>query len=257
MLRTALRPRWLGLFALLLVVVAACVELGLWQLGVARDTGRAEAVAAAAGRPVTEIDAVIAPHSAFPAEASSRRVTATGRYVPGQRLVAGRRLDGRSGYWVLTPLVLDRGADAGATLPVVRGFVSDPVAPRPPAGTVEVEGALAPGESPPGPGEQPVPDGQLASVDLSVLVNVWRGDLYNAFVFAIAERRPGDGAVPADGVRRVPPPRVDSGLAWRNAAYAVQWWVFGAFAVWMWFRMVRDDALRERAAVARESEDGQ
>lgn len=70
--------------------------------------------------------------------------------------------------------------------------------------------------------------------------------MFNAFVFAAAETRPGGDTLPAD-VTRVPPPTTDTGLAWRNAAYAVQWWIFGAFALWMWFRIVRDDARRERA----------
>jgi hypothetical protein len=59
------------------------------------------------------------------------------------------------------------------------------------------------------------------------------------------EERDGDpsGApVPAPGLERVPPPVIgESGLSWRNAAYALQWWIFAAFAAYMWFRMVRDD----------------
>ena len=46
MLRTALKPRWLGLLALVVVVMVAFSMLGLWQLNVARDKGRAEAVKA-------------------------------------------------------------------------------------------------------------------------------------------------------------------------------------------------------------------
>ncbi|HZY01629.1 MAG TPA: hypothetical protein VFE92_19400, partial [Dermatophilaceae bacterium] len=43
-------------------------------------------------------------------------------------------------------------------------------------------------------------------------------------------------------VQRVPPPaQVGGGISWRNAAYALQWWVFALFAAYMWWRMVRDD----------------
>ena len=100
----------------------------------------------------------------------------------------GRRLDGRTGLWVLTPFVVDRG---GATLPVVRGFVTDAGSvPPPPGGTLTIAGGLAPGES---PTPDPVPSGQIGSVDLSQLVNTWPGELYNAFgVRRVA--RPGDGA---------------------------------------------------------------
>lgn len=240
MLRTALKPRWLGLFALLLVVLASFTMLGLWQLNVARDKGRADAVREAPRKPVADIASVLVPHSGFRSELSGRRVRAQGRYaVQQQVLVAPRRLDGQTGTWVLTPLRLS----SGATLPVVRGFLPEGAAvPAPPAGTVTVVGSLAPDEGPAGDGVSR-PSDQLGSVDLSVLVNRWPGRLYNAFVFASSE----DPAAPvaaATGLKRVPSPEVPHGLAWRNAAYAFQWWIFAVFAAYMWFRMVRDDADR-------------
>ncbi len=70
------------------------------------------------------------------------------------------------------------------------------------------------------------------------------GDLYNAFAFAVTERSGGSAGpeTAADGLTRVPPPPIgETGLSWRNAAYALQWWIFAAFAAYMWFRMVRDD----------------
>jgi cytochrome oxidase assembly protein ShyY1 len=87
----------------------------------------------------------------------------------------------------------------------------------------------------------------LGSIDLSVLVNRWPGELYNAFVFAQDERLVPAGASVTlpPGLDRVPPPEVTGGLKWRNAAYALQWWLFAAFAAFMWFRMVREDARRE------------
>jgi cytochrome oxidase assembly protein ShyY1 len=50
---------------------------------------------------------------------------------------------------------------------------------------------------------------------------------------------------------RVPAPQPQrSGLAWRNLAYALQWWVFAAFALVLWWKMVRQDALERAAAPA-------
>jgi hypothetical protein len=47
-------------------------------------------------------------------------------------------------------------------------------------------------------------------------------------------------------------------LDWRNLAYAVQWWLFAAFGVFMWWRVVRDDhELRSRPSSAGEPPIGQ
>lgn len=237
MLRTAVKPQWLGLLAVLVVVLVSFSLLGLWQLNVARDRGVSQAVRDAPHQPVVGISTVLRPHAGFPSALSGRRVQAQGRYAAARQvLVEPRRLDGAAGRWVLTPLVLD----SGATLAVVRGFVRDgTLVPAPPAGAVSVVGSLAPGE---GPADDGIarPPGELGSVDLSVLVNTWPGELYNAFVFAVTEQPAPPAAVA--GLQRVPPPQVPHGLAWRNAAYALQWWVFALFAAYMWFRMVRDDA---------------
>lgn len=245
MLRTALKPRWLGLFAVLVLVVLAFTRLGLWQLSVAQNEARRTAAADAAQRPAVPIADAVAPHAPFPAGGAGRRVLATGTYAAdSQFLVAPRRLDGVQGYWVVAPL---RVQATGATLAVVRGFTRDPAGvPDPPPGVVTLTGALAPGES---PAEQP---GQAAgaslpvrgALDLAEVVNEWPGDLYNAFAFAVSERSGGPAGpeTAGDGLTRVPPPPIgETGLSWRNAAYALQWWIFAAFAAYMWFRMVRDD----------------
>lgn len=250
MWRTALKPRWLGLLAVVLLVLVSFGWLGAWQLAVARDQGRLETLRAAPQRPVAPVEQVLAPHAEFPGDGTGRRVTATGRYDgSGQVLVAGRRLAGRAGFWVVAPLVVDSTA---ARLAVVRGFVADPgSAPGPPQGPVQVAGALAPGESPAEPAG-PLGPGQLASLDLAVLVNRWPGQIYNAFVFATAEQPPAPGGTALQPVP--PPPPASGGLAWRNAAYALQWWVFAGFAAYMWWRMVRDDAAQSGAGRARRAE---
>jgi cytochrome oxidase assembly protein ShyY1 len=242
-LRTALKPRWLGLLAIVLAVMFVFGVLGLWQLNVARDKGRVEQVRPAPTMPVSDVAALLSPAGPFPPDGTGLRITASGRYDgSAQVLVTPRRLRGQAGYWVVTPFVV---RSSGARIAVVRGFVTDPgqaVAPAPTE--VTVSGTLAPGESPTGDGARAgptLPDGQLAFLDLSLLVNRWPGSLYNAFVFATAEQ-PDVTSASSPAVQRVPPPPLmSSGLSWRNAAYALQWWVFALFAGYMWWRMVRDD----------------
>jgi len=246
-LRTALKPRWLGLFAVLVVVVVACVQLGLWQLHIAQDKGLADALRKAHEARPALLDTVIRPHQAFPNPQSGRAVTAVGEYAASDQFLVGpRRLEGRTGFWVVVPLVVE---ETGARVAVVRGFATDATRPvEPPGGTVSVDGSLAPGESPAAaPTGLPAwPQEARGSVDLAALVNEWPDELYNAFVFAQSEKSStGAGIAVPTGLERVPPPEVTGGLKWRNAAYAVQWWVFAAFAAFMWVRMVREDAQRD------------
>lgn len=234
------------MLALAVLVIVAFVQLGRWQLGVAQDKATQDLLDQAARTPVVELSSVLQPHVPFPGELSARPVRVSGSYAAAdQVLIANRRLGDELGFWVVSGL---RTSD-GAVVPVLRGFVTEAgAAGPPPTGSVTVEGALAPGESP--VRSDPLPPGQLPSLDLAVLVNEWSGDLYNGFIFLTAQT-PGPGADPADpatltGLTLVPPPQNSGGLSWRNASYAAQWWVFAAFVLWLWWRMVRDEHRRER-----------
>lgn len=248
MLRTALQPRWLALLALLLVLLYAFGRLGLWQLSLAQQEEGTQVLQAQAAAPAVPLQSYLGPHRAFPPDGSGRAVRAEGVYVGAdQFLVPQRYLQGREGYWVVTPL----RTSADALLPVLRGWVAEPgQAGMPEAGPVTVTGTLAPGESPVPRAERvELPAGQLGSVDLAVLANTWDGELYNAFVFA-TDQRP---QLSSSGVTKVPPPPLTrDGVDWRNLGYALQWWVFAGFAVYMYFRFLRDAA----AADSRQDEDG-
>ena len=248
MLRTALRPRYLGLLVVALVLVVLGIIAGRWQWSVAHDVARADAVREVQEQPVRPLAEVMAPHESFPDDGSGQRVTATGRYVGDPLVVVDRRYEGQHVEWVLDRFVVD---GTGANLAVVRGFVpegEDP--PSAPQGTTELVGSLAPPEAPDETGG--VEDGQLASVDIAQLVNEWSGEMYNGFAFAVSE----DGAARADGLERVPPPLPDTSLQFRNVMYAFQWWLFAAFAVWMWLKIVRQAARQDEADVpARELEE--
>ncbi|MDN5791239.1 MAG: SURF1 family protein [Micrococcales bacterium] len=247
--------RSVGLFAFMIVAVAACAWLGLWQLGVAQDEGRRAAVAAAADLPRQPLAEVTRPHAPFAADLSNRLVSAWGTYAAERTIiVVDRRSGGQAGSWVVTPLVTKHG-----TVAVLRGFVEGPPSlrpPLPPSGTVEVLGTLGPTESP--RAGEPLPAPQRRSIDLAELVNEWPGDLYNVVLLASDERLVGasgaSGAVDVDvaatGLVRVPPPQLDASLNLKNAAYAIQWWVFGLFAIWMWWKMMRAEPARPGQPVA-------
>jgi hypothetical protein len=77
--------------------------------------------------------------------------------------------------------------------------------------------------------------GVYGSLSIPQLANVLRGDLFSGFALT-------DAAGINAGLRPVEPP--DPEVSWtvglRNLAYALQWWVFGLFAAFMWWRMATD-----------------
>ncbi len=234
MLRTALQPRWLAILALLIIVLVAFSQLGLWQISRANSSDAQDVLDGQAQVTRVPLTSVTEPHAPFPSGASNLPVEVAGAYDPSLQFVVPERvLDGQPGWWVVTGL----RTDDGAVLPVLRGWVSDPAdADTPGSGARIVQGTLAPSESavPPGEGE-PLAAGQLASIDLATLANTWPGDLYNAFIFATDEQ-------PASitDVVPVPPPSLGASVDWGNLGYALQWWVFGGFAIYMYWRFLRD-----------------
>ncbi len=241
MFRTALQPRWLALLAVLIAVLISFGQLGLWQLSRAADEDTQELLRAQEDRQTVALSSVLGPHEPFPEDGSNRSVQVQGRYLPKlQFVVPDRVLDGRQGWWVVTAL----RTDDDAVLPVLRGWVEDPAAAGiPDTADRRVTGTLAPSES---ITTGTLPPGQLGSINLATLANQWPPqDLYNAFIFATDEQPP----VRTGELAPVPPPSLTSSdVDWRNLGYALQWWVFAGFAVYMYWRFLRE-ATRPRPVV--------
>jgi|SRR5579875_3374786 cytochrome oxidase assembly protein ShyY1 len=230
----------LGLLALAVVFAIGCVIAGLWQWGVAQDRG-SKAMKNDGNRPVVALTTELKPQQTFPSDGSLQPVRFHGHYDPsGQVLVSGRLLHGVKGYWVVTPAVVD---GTGARIPVVRGFVAQPSSAAKPASTpVTITGALAPGEAP-STGDSP--PGQLTTVDLAALLAKWGGNIYNGFVFLTHEQP----AMHTPSVQAFPPPKPgNTGLSLVNAGYALQWWSFAGFAIFIYFRELRREAHPELRA---------
>lgn len=236
MIRTALRPGWLALLALLVVVVVSFYQLGMWQLGVSSNKAARELAATQAARPTEPLSTVTGPHEPFPAYGAGMPVSVEGEYDASlQFLVPDRLLEGAQGYWVVTPLRTDDSGES-ALLPVVRGFVTDPEdADRPDAvAGLRLTGTLAPSESDITTGS--LPAGHRGAIDSADLVNLWDEPIYNGFLFLVDEAPP----VTSTDVMRVPPPVFgESGIDPRNVGYALQWFVFALFAVYMYYRFLR------------------
>jgi hypothetical protein len=76
-------------------------------------------------------------------------------------------------------------------------------------------------------------------------------DLYGAYVVARATLpSDADAGVVAADLDQLPAASRFTGL--RNILYAIEWWVFAGFAVFLWWRLVRDVWIRERATASAE-----
>lgn len=253
-LRAAMRPRMLVLLAALLLAAVVCARLGMWQLDRAEIRGGADEAQEQAereARPPQDIGAVFAPQTSFAGELVGQQVVARGVYEPdGQLLVVERSIGEEAGYLVLTPLRVtdtlpstpgDDVGEAAPVLPVVRGWVADPddaAALAVPAGEVTVTGYLQASE---GPGLGGQPAGRVDAISSAELLGSWAGPIWTGYV-VLADVSPADPAHSA-GLQVVPAPtRSGSGMNIQNLAYAAQWWIFGGFALFVWVRLVRDEA---------------
>ena len=247
--RRALAPRYWGAHLLMALAVIACALLGRWQLGVWQDHRTDNSEAVTHEEPVP-LDDVLGKDAAFPGSGVGRPVVVQGRWDPAHTVyVADRTRDGRTGMWVVTPVV----TATGSAIPVVRGWTPSPddapAAPRGPAGLV---GLLQPSE------DTGVPDGDTRDdviPELSVTELLPRApyDLYGGYVVATDRALP-SGGTRATGMTGLAPvtvahlPGADASTALRNLLYAFQWWIFGAFAIFMWWRWLQEDVLGRRSS---------
>src|SRR5690242_14525873 len=115
----------LGGLVLAVAFAAACILLGRWQWGRYEDRlVQATAVTTHYAADPVPLDQVT---SRIPLSEQDEwlRVTATGRYAPGQQLlVRNRALDGRPGLEVLVPFDLS-GRLSGTRVFVDRGWVAN------------------------------------------------------------------------------------------------------------------------------------
>ncbi len=231
-MRHWLRPGLLGLHAFAVVAVGFCVVMGLWQLGTYE--GRQGDARDGAGQSVTPLADVWRPGEAFTSEMQDRRVHLSGRLAADDFTVI--RGDGPT--WVVTPFEIGDQA-----LLVVRGEGER----APSSDVTELDVVLQPSE-PGGRSLGPDRDGVRTTdaISVPVLINDLPQRLYGGFGIALT----------STGLPLVEPPEPE--VPWtvglRNLAYALQWWVFGAFALFMWWRMAAENVAMRRAEAEAEAD---
>ena len=239
------RPRWVAALLLALGIAAAFALLGQWQLERAIESGTVVERSTEQVKPLAD---VAQPDSGVTQIATGQMVTTTGTWVIGDEQVITTRFNGGvSGFWVVSHFQTD--ADVG--IAVARGWAPDQrtaeaaiaaLQAAPEAASVTLTGRFLTGEAP----ELPDPEGdsmEMTKVAPSALINLWADfsgkSVYSAYVV--------DAAAPA-GLDPIdsPVPQVDQSLNWLNVFYAIEWVVFAGFAVFLWYRLVRDALEREQ-----------
>lgn len=245
MLRIALRPRWIAALVLALAVAAGFALLSQWQLSRSVATGTVVERPTETVLPLAE---VAQPQEPIRTEADGQLVTVTGEFVTGDNLVLSDRINGgQPGYWVVAHFT----TDGGAGLAVALGWTPDQeeaasVSSSFDAGEATVTGRFVVDEAPQTTDFQHGAHSTLSAADL---VNLWPdadpGGIYNGYVVA---------SHPADGLTKIdsPRPATTVELNWLNIFYAAEWVIFAGFAVFLWWRLVRDVWIRERATASAE-----
>jgi len=235
------RPGLVGLHAFAIASIVFCVFMGLWQMGV-YDSRQQHERADKQDVPAVAFKGLWGPDEPFMSHLNHRPVTVSGRFAPTaeQIWVSGRKQNGKNGYWLVAPFVVDGGKQA---LLVVRGW--SPVAgtlPESPTTVTDISAVLEPGE---GAGS-PLDDNRVTSaLRIPALINVLPYNLYSGFAISTSKAT-------AEGLSLATPPAPDtswtSGM--RNLMYAFQWWVFGLFAMFMWWRMATESVAAASRKVA-------
>ncbi|MDZ5661416.1 SURF1 family protein [Nocardioides sp. S-58] len=235
----------LGAAALALVLVAIATMLGTWQYDAWQAHRDAEARDLTGITPVPLTD-VMGSDDRFPAPDLGRPVEVAGEWLDGGFWVDDRELDGEAGYWAVAPLQVGDSA-----VLVVRGWAAEPdPALLQATGDADLTGWL---QAPDGslvtdadPSDDVFPEIRVADAVQRVDV-----DLYSAYLVA---QEPAEGLRPAE-LEALPSPSRFTGI--RNLLYALEWWVFGAFAAFIWWRWRRDATAPEVAEALDTTEVGQ
>ncbi|MFT4235560.1 MAG: SURF1 family cytochrome oxidase biogenesis protein [Microbacterium sp.] len=245
-----LRPRWLGLLLVCLLVAGVFSWLLQWQLGRAIDTDPPEEGATEIVQPIDEI---ATPGEYLDESLVGQKVEVSGSWVPGDFfLVSGRSNDGDAGYWVTGHLLTS--GDEPASLAVAIGWTatedeaekaaSSLDASSASAGEVTLTGRLIADEGPVQPsGDDPYLQSRMSPAALLSLWAPTDAPVYRQF---LTSADPVAGLTDA-GLTAIhsPAPNESSGVNWLNLFYAAEWAVFAVFSFYLWYRLAKDAWERE------------
>ena len=254
------RPVWLLSLLACLAVAGVFAWLGQWQMEHAIQEDTNALVDSEEARP---LDSLAVPGDAVSEAVAGMAVSLQGSFEPDDLLVVEQRMnDSELGAWVVGNMTV--GADdPDAQLAVALGWAPTTDAAyealdnlQADAGLAEavtVVGRFMPAEAPQIPDETEDPYRILSMVPAQ-LANLWTevgAPVYSGFLVLHPEDSGTSAPLVADiaaaqldaidSVAPLPPERIN----WLNLFYAIEWAIFGGFAIYFWFRLTRDAWERE------------
>lgn len=235
----ARRPRWIVALLVALAIAAGFAALGQWQVGRAVQTAT---VVVVPDETVMPLSKVATPQKEVTDRAAGQMVSVVGRRVAGDTYVVSDRVNfGVTGYWVIGHVVAKNGASVAVALGWTKSKAKADAAAnilKAGAPTATIVGRYQPTEP---PDQDDFEKNARSVVSIPWLINEWKVVTPTAYGGYIVDRTAPAGLTAIQSVR----PVNDVTLDWLNIFYAIEWVVFAGFAIYLWYRLVRDAWERE------------
>jgi hypothetical protein len=254
----ARRPKWIGGLLFALAVAAVFALLGQWQLERTFTVVEPEVE----NEQVFVLNQIATPGAPLTAEAANVLVSANIMIDQSNLYIVANRLQQSSGevvagYWLIGnsgALLSDN--DTTGSLTVAIGFsqsletiekarveLQESMMPQ---AFLEVTGRYLQTEAPVETLDANKPY-LFGSLSLAQLVNLYSDEPVESFAgFLALDADPGLGLEKIE----LPPQQEGTRVNWLTLFYAVEWALFAGFAVFLWWRLVEDQRLRESVAPA-------
>jgi len=227
----ARRPRWIGALLLALAIAAGFSALGQWQLP--RSVASAPVDHADTEAPVA-LSSLARPGKAVTSTQLGRMVTVTGTLAADDFVVLSKRINaGSTGFWLVGHVTTAGGAE----LAVALGWAPTRAQAEAAEASAAIESPLIGRYLPSEPPDQPdVDKGVQSAASIPAFINQWShfgGSVYGGYVVA---------STPTAGLTTIdsPAPSQEVSLNWLNVFYAAEWAIFAGFAIYLWYRLVKD-----------------
>lgn len=250
----ARRPKWIAGLIFALAVAAVFALLGQWQLD--RTFTVTEPVQE--NEPLLALNEIAVPGQPITGEAANALVKTNLMLDQSNVFIVANRLQQSeseviNGFWLIaqSKALLEDG-DQTASLTVAIGFAKDLAQAE--KAREEIKDAMLAQAFLEATGrylqtEAPVErlDTEktylLGSLSLAELVNLYSSEPVQSFAgFLALDSEPGYGLEPI----RLPPAEAGTQVNWLTLFYAVEWALFAGFAVFLWWRLVEDQRIREQ-----------